>query len=143
MSKEVMQLALDALESVRASVKNLDMYESNTPGVDATPFDLTVEAIAALSAELARLACWCPTCRPFSLVMPDMRFIVCPDCGNKRCPKAFNHALACTASNEPGQVGSSYQKVPVDTNPPKADMSGEEWRKLNKKWEETASSWRG
>lgn len=28
--------------------------------------------------------CWCRTCRPVGL--NDMRFVVCPDCGNKRCP---------------------------------------------------------
>ena len=29
--------------------------------------------------------------------------IVCPDCGNKRCPHATDHANACTGSNDPGQ----------------------------------------
>lgn len=37
------------------------------------------------------------------------RFIVCPTCGNKRCPKATDHELACTGSNEPGQKGSVYE----------------------------------
>jgi hypothetical protein len=36
-------------------------------------------------------------------------FIVCPDCGNKRCPKSTDHTLACTNSNEPGQEGSRYK----------------------------------
>lgn len=36
------------------------------------------------------------------------RMILCPDCGNKRCPKASDHRLACTKSNEPGQEGSVY-----------------------------------
>jgi hypothetical protein len=36
------------------------------------------------------------------------RMILCPTCGNKRCPKASNHALACANSNEPGQPGSVY-----------------------------------
>jgi hypothetical protein len=35
-------------------------------------------------------------------------FIVCTLCGNKRCPKATDHELACTNSNEPGQPGSRY-----------------------------------
>lgn len=35
--------------------------------------------------------------------------IVCVDCGNKRCPKATDHTLACTGSNEPNQPGSAYQ----------------------------------
>ena len=36
-------------------------------------------------------------------------FIVCPDCGNKRCPKGTDHTLACTNSNDPGQEGSRYK----------------------------------
>lgn len=36
------------------------------------------------------------------------RMILCPTCGCKRCPKATNHRLACTDSNEPGQPGSRY-----------------------------------
>lgn len=39
--------------------------------------------------------------------------IVCPQCGNKRCPKATDCSLDCTNSNEPGQPGSIYGK-PVD-----------------------------
>jgi len=35
-------------------------------------------------------------------------FIVCPICGNKRCPKATDHNLECTNSNEPNQPGSRY-----------------------------------
>lgn len=37
------------------------------------------------------------------------RMIVCPDCGNKRCPKASDHRLECTKSNDPGQPGSVYE----------------------------------
>ena len=36
-------------------------------------------------------------------------FIVCPVCGNKRCPKANHHINECTGSNEPGQKGSAYE----------------------------------
>ena len=36
------------------------------------------------------------------------RMIVCPECGNKRCPKATDHNLDCTNSNESGQPGSRY-----------------------------------
>lgn len=36
------------------------------------------------------------------------QMIVCPDCGNKRCPKATLHTFRCTGSNEPGQPGSRY-----------------------------------
>ncbi|EDS7120630.1 DUF551 domain-containing protein [Salmonella enterica subsp. enterica] len=54
--------------------------------------------------------CWCRTCRP--VTMSDMRFVVCPDCGNKRCPHANDHRNACTGSNEPGQEGSAYPAAP-------------------------------
>lgn len=40
-----------------------------------------------------------------------MRLALCPTCGNKRCPRAHNHALACTNSNDPGQPGSSWAHV--------------------------------
>ncbi|RVQ81129.1 hypothetical protein EJS81_11950 [Enterobacter hormaechei] len=55
--------------------------------------------------------CWCRTCRP--VVLNDMRFVVCPDCGNKRCPRANDHKNSCTGSNEPGQEGSAYPAPPA------------------------------
>ncbi|WP_246847273.1 DUF551 domain-containing protein [Klebsiella pneumoniae] len=54
--------------------------------------------------------CWCRICRP--VVLNDMRFVVCPDCGNKRCPRANDHRNACTGSNEPGQEGSAHPDIP-------------------------------
>ncbi|WP_017693173.1 hypothetical protein [Enterobacter hormaechei] len=54
--------------------------------------------------------CSCRTCRPVTI--SDMRFVVCPDCGNKRCPHANDHRQACTVSNEPGQEGSAYPAAP-------------------------------
>ena len=66
--------------------------------------------------------CWCYECNkerqtyiggmniPFFMT----RMILCPECGNKRCPKATNHEHACTGSNEAGQPGSRYQKPPED-----------------------------
>jgi len=36
------------------------------------------------------------------------RMILCPECGNKRCPHSTDHNLACTNSNDPGQPGSRY-----------------------------------
>lgn len=37
------------------------------------------------------------------------RMILCPDCGNKRCPHATDHLFSCTGSNNPGQTGSRYE----------------------------------
>ncbi len=64
--------------------------------------------------------CWCHKCNehntvnglPFSMT----QMILCPECGNKRCPKASDHQLDCTGSNEAGQHGSVYtaaQPAPV------------------------------
>lgn len=38
------------------------------------------------------------------------RMVVCPRCGNKRCPKATFHENECTNSNKPDQPGSNYKK---------------------------------
>ncbi|EFA5318598.1 hypothetical protein EYX56_05000 [Escherichia coli] len=54
--------------------------------------------------------CSCHACRP--VTMNDMRLVVCPECGNKRCPHANDHRHACTGSNEPGQEGSAYPAAP-------------------------------
>ncbi|CAH1456263.1 Uncharacterised protein [Klebsiella quasipneumoniae] len=59
--------------------------------------------------------CWCLTCRP--VILNDMRFVVCPDCGNKRCPRANDHRNACTGSNEPGQEGSAYPDTLQEPKP--------------------------
>ena len=58
-------------------------------------------------------SCWCNTCATFETearhrltgdFWPDTVFIVCPDCGNKRCPQAAWHEYECTGSNETGQT---------------------------------------
>lgn len=54
---------------------------------------------------VSEVSCWCRGCNPYPTHM-----IVCPECGNKRCPRATNHQHACTGSNEPGQAGSVYEK---------------------------------
>lgn len=43
------------------------------------------------------------------LPLSSTKMILCPLCGCKRCPRASDHDLACTESNEPGQSGSVYQ----------------------------------
>ena len=57
--------------------------------------------------------CYCYNCnkdRKLKNGIPFVatRMILCPTCGNKRCPHATDHSLACTGSNEPGQEGSRY-----------------------------------
>lgn len=61
--------------------------------------------------------CTCHACiQKFDLKDPNGIFplssfimVLCPICGNKRCPKASNHELECTGSNEAGQKGSVYE----------------------------------
>lgn len=56
--------------------------------------------------------CYCYSCNKdrmengFPWVLS--RMILCPECGNKRCPKATDHNLSCTGSNDLGQKGSRY-----------------------------------
>jgi hypothetical protein len=66
--------------------------------------------------------CWCRTCRP--ITMRDMRMVLCPTCGNKRCPHANDHRNTCTGSNEMGQPGSAYpgaRFAPALTQPDESD----------------------
>lgn len=44
----------------------------------------------------------------YPITYPMTRMILCPTCGNKRCPHATDHNLQCTGSNGPGQPGSRY-----------------------------------
>lgn len=44
-----------------------------------------------------------------------IHMFVCPDCGNKRCPRATDHRHDCTASNEPGQPGSRFPAIGLGT----------------------------
>lgn len=57
--------------------------------------------------------CWCITCGGDRVlgtesIFPMRIMVLCPTCGNKRCPKATFHGNDCTGSNEPGQKGSIY-----------------------------------
>jgi len=58
-----------------------------------------------------RPGCSCAHCKPNGMTAQGYlrsRMILCPACGNKRCPHATFHGFACTGSNEPGQRGSDY-----------------------------------
>lgn len=85
-----------------------------------TPALNSVQSVATVPGKWIPISeqkpdCWCLTCRPVTL--NDMRFVVCPDCGNKRCPRANDHRNACTRSNEPGQEGSAYPASPQEVKP--------------------------
>lgn len=46
---------------------------------------------------------------PLGIPLSSAKMILCPECGNKRCPKASDHRNNCTDSNDPGQLGSLWE----------------------------------
>jgi hypothetical protein len=77
-------------------------YETPPAGDDS------ITPLYAAPPEPKPQECWCHKCNSGWLVA---HMIVCPTCGNKRCPRASDHELPCTDSNEPGQPGSVYALV--------------------------------
>jgi hypothetical protein len=67
-----------------------------------------------MNTDTTTTACWCISCdeagrdRYTGARRVMRRFCVCPDCGNKRCPRATHHDNPCSGSNAPGQFGSRY-----------------------------------
>jgi len=51
--------------------------------------------------------CPCRHCQKVD-VYGERWMILCPECGNKRCPKASHHGWDCTNSNATGQHGSVW-----------------------------------
>lgn len=109
----------DAYAFARAAIKFLRQADAGgCSEPPAAPPECKTEAertafafgwFKALEANRLKQQCWCATCRP--VTPQDMRFVVCPDCGNKRCPKANDHRNTCTGSNDVGQAGSSWEHV--------------------------------
>jgi hypothetical protein len=66
-------------------------------------------------AELAALeSCGCHACMAVTGEVQTF-YVLCPDCGCKRCPKATNHVHSCSQSNDSGQFGSVYGEDCPDT----------------------------
>ena len=61
--------------------------------------------------------CWCYVCNQEDIAYLASRMIVCPECGNKRCPHASDHRELCSHSNESGQLGSRYGIWPNPNRP--------------------------
>lgn len=94
--------------------------------MEGLPIGLSPEQVKSARAETARRLLSSPLSRCCSSCVTDLHtvlrdriydvpelmmvntMIVCSECGNKRCPKATDHRLTCTRSNEPGQAGSRY-----------------------------------
>ncbi|HCM9496651.1 TPA: hypothetical protein N5O02_000690 [Enterobacter asburiae] len=89
---QAMRIALDGMNRRAAMLQGAENAESRCSNSPVFP------------------GCSCLTWRP--VTFSDSRFVVCPECGNKRCPHANDHRNACTGSNEPGQEGSAYPAAP-------------------------------
>jgi hypothetical protein len=69
-------------------------------------------ALVAAAFPYLSQTCWCGSCdNKAAGLLPEgdirricRRMNLCPSCGNKRCPRSWDHVYACTGSNEPGQV---------------------------------------
>jgi hypothetical protein len=61
-----------------------------------------------VKATAATEQCPCYDCVSPTWVQWESHMVLCPDCGNKRCPHATFHGNACTGSNDPDQSGSRY-----------------------------------
>ena len=77
------------------------------------------DAVALIDGPAQAKPCRCRRCltERDDLLTLASTMIVCPTCGNKRCPHATDHRHACTGSNEPGQTGSWYGGMPERAEP--------------------------
>ena len=63
-------------------------------------------------------SCWCKFCD----LGPLLKMIVCPICGDKRCPHADWHGYGCSVSNEqlnfspPATPSIAIQRIFKETN---------------------------
>ena len=99
--------------------KKKQMFQNAVADVAKTRMDLVTGAIRNLLNDNdkpklgKKYDCYCYNCNKDNIVggLPFVmtRMVLCPECGNKRCPKATDHSNKCTNSNKPGQSGSRYQ----------------------------------
>lgn len=88
-----------------------DQFGNNFDRIFRRPDPRAVEDARREDEEFERIAsanyqCCCYNCQDEAYRTSHM--IVCPTCGNKRCPHATDHNQACTNSNDAGQPGSRY-----------------------------------
>jgi hypothetical protein len=83
----------DAIDRWNARTASIDTAKPKWPAAQATSRFLGLDQLKDAWKE------WGDTKTPMRIM------ILCPTCGNKRCPKAENELFKCTGSNEVGQVG--------------------------------------
>lgn len=83
------EAALDVIETAK------EMYDD-----DGGDFPLPICPCAKCVAKIKAVN---------QIMNTSIRMILCPRCGNKRCPHATDHNYECTDSNDSGQPGSAYK----------------------------------
>ena len=108
MTQEALKLAFEALDNLLYWDNGKPEYDEAREAITAIKEALREHAmreVQRLGQEIEQE----PVADAYTFA--EMRFVVCPNCGNKRCPKANDHRNACTNSNEVGQKGSSWEHV--------------------------------
>lgn len=90
----------DAVEKIEkvdvAGVVEIDlgapMSKQEAENMSTTP-EHTGQPFATLGSTGQGMRCWCERCRPVTI--DDMRMIICPSCGDKRCVHARDHEAPC------------------------------------------------
>jgi hypothetical protein len=110
---EALDLALEALEVANSLIDGyyLPKEKAWLPEIEEAITAIKQARSAPVQEPVNRYCCH--ACfKASGGVMLD-RMILCSECGNKRCPKASDHRLDCTSSNDPGQPGSIYTTQPA------------------------------
>lgn len=94
--REALELALNAMLNFQDDISD-EMFEAIT----------AIKKVLAQHSEPINKYC-CHFCFNKSGQIFLDRMILCPECGNKRCPKATDHNLECTNSNISNQEGSIF-----------------------------------
>ena len=84
-------------------------FNSKMTPVDAPVIPIWLEGGPDVKAMSCCEVCCKKAIQSDARLMFRRQMILCPNCGNKRCPKAADHRNKCTGSNAVGQVGEIEQ----------------------------------
>lgn len=109
--RELRETIVKLLKFVDDGIEKLSIQEAEKAGIYSFHIDATDRDFVDVDA-----CTGCHRCiKKFNIVDESTGFpisssmmITCPICGNKRCPRASDHRLDCTNSNEPDQPGSIF-----------------------------------
>ena len=103
-------------EKVVMELEKTMTFEKTKGGMRVGPLNVVASGTGGkpimtktLSEQQLSVECWCHRCCKEQTGYHHMfQMVLCPTCGNKRCPKSSDHRLDCTGSNEQNQKVSTY-----------------------------------